>query len=145
MNIPALSWLLTYLFNALWQIPLVFAAAWIVVRIAHRSGPRAEHRIWVGALVLQIALPACNLRIAAVWHTLSTLLPAHGNSGSSGVQVLFGPAVAQGGGTPASVCARSMHPHRLGLRHALLCRSSRMGTHRDPASRSHRQAHRVFR
>ncbi|MGA9716918.1 MAG: M56 family metallopeptidase [Acidobacteriaceae bacterium] len=98
MNIPALSWLLTYLFNALWQIPLVFAAAWIVVRIAHRSGPRAEHRIWVGALVLQIALPACNLRIAAVWHTLSTLLPAHGNFGSSGVQVFFGPAIAQGGG-----------------------------------------------
>lgn len=97
MNAPALSWLLSYLFNALWQIPLVFAAAWIVVRIAHRSGVRAEHRIWVGALMFQIALPACNLRIAAVWHALRTLLPGHGNVGSGGVQVFFGPATVQRG------------------------------------------------
>ena len=102
MNAPALSWLLSYLFNALWQIPLVFAAAWIAVRIAHRSGPRAEHRIWVGALMFQLALPACNLRIPGirmtdVWPALRSLLPAHGNAGSGSVQVLFGRATVQGG------------------------------------------------
>ncbi len=97
MNTPALSWLLSYLFNALWQIPLVFAGTWIVIRIARGSGPRAEHRIWVGALLLQIALPACNLRITTLWQALRSLLPAHGNAGSGGVQVLFGPAKAQAG------------------------------------------------
>ena len=100
MNTPALSSLLSYLFNALWQIPLLFAAAWIVARIARRAGPRAEHRIWVGTLLLQLVLPACNLhfrevRIAAVWNALRSLLPAHGNAGSGGVQVLLGPATAQ--------------------------------------------------
>jgi TonB family protein len=102
MNAPALSWLLSYLFNALWQIPLVFAAAWIVVRIAHRSGPRAEHRIWIGALLLQLLLPACNLRIPNIritdlWHALRSLLPVHGNPGSGGVQVVLGPPSAQAG------------------------------------------------
>ncbi len=97
MNTPALSWLLSYLFNALWQIPLLFVAAWVVARIARRSGPRAEHRIWLGALLLQIALPACNLRTAAVWRALHSLLPARGDAGIAGVQVFFGPATAQAG------------------------------------------------
>ncbi len=91
MNTPVLS----YLFNALWQIPLLFVASWSIARLARRSGPRAEHRIWLGALLLQIALPACNLRIAAVWRAVHSLLPAHGNAGSDGVQVFFGPATAQ--------------------------------------------------
>jgi TonB family protein len=97
MNLASFSWLLSYLFNALWQVPLVFAATWLVTRIARRSGPRAEHRIWVGALLLQIALPACNLHIAALWQALSRLLPEHGNARTAGVQVLFGPATAQAG------------------------------------------------
>lgn len=96
MTTHALAWLLSYLFNALWQIPLVFAAAWIVVRIAHRSGPRAEHRIWVGALLLQLGLPACSLRITALWQTLRSMLPEHASAGSGGVQVLFGPATVHG-------------------------------------------------
>jgi TonB family protein len=97
MNTPALSWLLSYLFNALWQIPLLFVATWIIARLARRSGPRAEHGIWLGALLLQIALPACDLRIAALWRALHSLLPARGNAGSSGVQIFFGPATAQAG------------------------------------------------
>jgi TonB family protein len=97
MNTPTLSWLLSYLFNALWQIPLLFAITWIVARLTRRSGPPAEHRIWIGALLLQIALPACSLRIAAVWRALHSLLPARGNAGSGGVQVIFGPATAQAG------------------------------------------------
>jgi TonB family protein len=97
MNTPVLSWLLSYLFNALWQIPLLFVAAWVVTRIARRAGPRAEHRIWVGALLLQLALPACNLRIAAVWRVLHSLLPASGNAGIGGVQVFLGPATIRAG------------------------------------------------
>lgn len=89
--------LLSYLFNALWQIPLLFAAAWLAARILRRPGPHAEHRLWVGALLLQIALPACNLRIGELWNMLLSFLPPHGTTDSSGVRVLFGPAMAAGG------------------------------------------------
>jgi hypothetical protein len=58
-----LPWVLSYLFNALWQIPMVFAAAWIATRILRRAGPRIEHRVWVAALLLQVALPASSVRI----------------------------------------------------------------------------------
>jgi TonB family protein len=95
-------WLLSYLFNALWQTPLIFAAAWLAARLVRRAGPRVEHRVWVGALLLQIALPAGNLRIAAVripelWRALLGLfLPASAaNAGS--VHVVFGPASATAG------------------------------------------------
>ena len=39
LSSPVLSWLLSYLFNALWQIPLVFAAAWIAARMLRRADP----------------------------------------------------------------------------------------------------------
>lgn len=53
------AFLLSYLANALWQIPLLFAAAWLAARLLRPAGPLAEHRIWTAALALQIVLPAC--------------------------------------------------------------------------------------
>ena len=67
LSSPVLSWLLSYLFNALWQIPLLFAAAWLATRMLRRAHPRVEHRVWVAALLLQIALPACSLHIGSLW------------------------------------------------------------------------------
>lgn len=96
MNALVFPWLLSYLFNALWQIPLVFAAAWIVARMLHRASPRAGHRVWVAALLLQIALPACTLRIAALWYALLSLLPTRAAANQIGVRVLFGPATVTG-------------------------------------------------
>jgi bla regulator protein blaR1 len=94
---PALAWLLSYLFNALWQIPLVFAAAWLGSRLLRRAGVDAEHRLWVGALLLQIGLPACNLRIAALWYALVGLFPSTGATNAGAIRIVFGPATAAGG------------------------------------------------
>jgi bla regulator protein blaR1 len=99
LSTPVLSWLLSYLFNALWQIPLLFAAAWIVTRMLYRTHPRIGHRIWVGALLLQIALPACNLHVASLWHALLNLLPSTGSVSNGGVHILMGSAATAGGGT----------------------------------------------
>jgi TonB family protein len=55
------SVLLSYVLNSLWQAPLVFAAAWIAARALRGVGPAAEHRVWVGALLLESALPAVSL------------------------------------------------------------------------------------
>jgi TonB family protein len=70
LSSPVLSWLLSYLFNALWQIPLIFAAAWFAARMLRRTHPRVEHRVWVAALLLQIALPACSLHIGSLWASM---------------------------------------------------------------------------
>ena len=56
-------WLLTYLLNALWQVPLVFLAAWTSARLVRRGGPHMAHRVWVAALLLEPVLPICNVRL----------------------------------------------------------------------------------
>jgi TonB family protein len=94
MNSLAFPWLLSYLFNALWQIPLIFAAAWVVSRMLRSASPRAGHRVWVASLLLQIALPACTLRITALWYALLNLLPTRADASHGDVRVLFGPATA---------------------------------------------------
>jgi TonB family protein len=57
---------LNYLLNALWQVPLLYLVAALAVRLTKSAGPQIEHRIWVAALFLEAALPACafapNLR-----------------------------------------------------------------------------------
>ena len=60
------SWVLGYLLNALWQVPLVFAAAWMAARLARPLGPRTEHRVWAGALILQAILPLCQFHLAGL-------------------------------------------------------------------------------
>jgi len=58
------SFSLTYLLNSLWQVPLVFAAAWLAARAVRRSSIAMEHRIWVSALALAALLPACAFQPA---------------------------------------------------------------------------------
>ena len=98
-----LPWLLSYVFNALWQIPLLFAAAWIAARMLRRAHPCVEHRVWVAALLVQIALPACSLHIgtlwAGMWVTLRSITffwkqPSLIRGAET--SILFGPGVAGG-------------------------------------------------
>ena len=92
--LPVESWLFEYLLNALWQVPLIFAATWIMARIAHRTGPHIEHRLWVAALFLEVLLPACRLRVTellqSLWTTLRMSLA--GTADGSNVRILTGPA-----------------------------------------------------
>lgn len=67
------SWLLSYLANSLWQVPLLFLAGYLAARIARTIGARAEHRVWVITLMLQALLPACS---AFSWTWLSRLVTA---------------------------------------------------------------------
>lgn len=64
------SCVLSYLLNSLWQIPLLFAAAWMLARLV-RNASAVEHRVWVVALILQSILPACSL---FSWSWASSLL-----------------------------------------------------------------------
>jgi TonB family protein len=107
MNTMAAS-LTLYLLNAVWQIPLVFAAAWIAARLARPIGPRTEHRIWAAALIIEVVLPALRIdrtaRTAALaalsgwWQSAVALFSRTfgSHSASSEVRVLMGPANASG-------------------------------------------------
>jgi TonB family protein len=65
------SVIVSYVLNSLWQVPLLFAAAWIAARLVRAAGPGAEHRVWVGALVLESLLPALSIlpweRVHLAW------------------------------------------------------------------------------
>jgi hypothetical protein len=89
------SWVLSYLANSLWQVPLLFAAGWVAARLSRRLGPAAEHRVWVSVVLLQALVPAMSL---LPWQRLPGLLPwgrAHTHSGS--VTIFMGPGTAVGG------------------------------------------------
>ena len=51
------TFVLGYLVNSLWQVPLVCAAGYGSARLVRRLGPEAEHRVWVAALLIAVILP----------------------------------------------------------------------------------------
>ena len=89
-------WLLTYLLNALWQVPLVFLAAWTAARLARRAGPRMEHRVWVAALLLEPVLPLCNVELNELGRQAWALALwfEHGGAGKDHVRVILGEGTA---------------------------------------------------
>jgi TonB family protein len=72
------SWILSYLLNSLWQVPLLFAAGWVAARVLRTVGAAAEHRVWVSALLLQSFLPACSVLPWGWLRALFALGDAHG-------------------------------------------------------------------
>jgi beta-lactamase regulating signal transducer with metallopeptidase domain len=91
------SFLLSYLVNSLWQLPLLFCAAWLAARLLRPLGATAEHRVWVSALLLQVLLPALSI-ISLDW--LQILIPSllrSGHEGDAHVSTIMGPASVSGG------------------------------------------------
>ncbi len=95
---PLETWLLNYLINSVWQIPLLYAAAWLVVRSVRRNGPALQHRIWVSTLILELLLPACTLSPPQLVGALWQFIPWHAAAAPSTVSipVTTGPAYAHG-------------------------------------------------
>jgi len=89
-------WLLTYLLNALWQVPLVFLAASIAARLARPAGPRMEHRVWVAALLLEPVLPLCNFQLNELGRQAWALALwfQHGAAGTGHARVILGDGTA---------------------------------------------------
>jgi beta-lactamase regulating signal transducer with metallopeptidase domain len=52
----------TYVLNALWQIPVIAATAWLCMTLANRLPARYHHAVWVAALLLGVVLPLLTLR-----------------------------------------------------------------------------------
>lgn len=52
---------LTFLGNALWQIPAILAVAAVGARLLRRGPARYRHALWVGALAASVLLPVASL------------------------------------------------------------------------------------
>jgi TonB family protein len=94
------SWWLGYLLNSLWQLPMVFAAAWLVSRLVRRVDSRMEHRVWVSALLLEVVLPACHFRLGELLREMWWLvLPGWGGGAAQGqIRIAIGAGAAHGNG-----------------------------------------------
>ena len=90
------SWVLAYLLNSLWQVPLVFCAALAAGRLARPAGPRMEHRVWVGALLLEAFLPFCHIQLNELWQRAwgLALWFLHGSAGNGETRVILGAGTA---------------------------------------------------
>jgi TonB family protein len=83
-------WILDYLLNSLWQLPLLFAAGSLAARLLRSAGAAAEHRVWVITLILQSLIPALS---TLPWEWLRTLSLWHWNASRAGeaqVSVVMG-------------------------------------------------------
>jgi TonB family protein len=89
-------WILAYLLNSLWQLPLLFAAGWLAARALRSIGAAAEHRVWVLVLLLQSLLPAFSifswewLRKLSFWNWHAS------RAGGAHVSVVMGAGTAIG-------------------------------------------------
>src|ERR1700761_5719865 len=91
------TYIVSYALNSLWQLPVLTAAGWLLSRLLRPAGPRAEHRLWVGILLLQTLLPASFL---VSWEWLRSLqfwIRHGGPAANSQVTVALGPGTALGG------------------------------------------------
>ena len=77
---------LSYALNALWQVPLVVCAGWLVSRLCRGLHPRVLHRVWPTTLLLAVIAPG----LAAVrgWAMAST------HAGAAGIRLLASGAEA---------------------------------------------------
>jgi TonB family protein len=89
-------WVLSYLLNSLWQVPLLFAAGWLAARALNSAGAAVEHRVWVITLLLQSLLPACS-NLPWNWLGMLPLWTRHaGNAGQPHVSVVMGAGTGLG-------------------------------------------------
>ena len=68
------SFLLTYALNALWQVPLIFAAVWLAARASRRAAPAFHHTLWTAALFAELLLPALSATPAELLQSAQTWL-----------------------------------------------------------------------
>ena len=94
MERSSMVWVVDYLMNSAWQVPLVFLVAFLTGRLVSRLySVVALHWTWVGALALATVLPACRFHIGLSvpwWHAAAiaggrvqvTILPGAAAAGN---------------------------------------------------------------
>lgn len=77
-----------YLANALWQLPLLAAGAWLLLRLI-KPGPAVQHRVWLAVLVVGLLLPLYGCAGVELTSCHEAMIPQTGKP----------PSTPSGGGT----------------------------------------------
>jgi TonB family protein len=85
------SIILSYLANALWQVPLLFAAGWLAARVIRKIGSAAEHRVWVSVLLLQAFLPGTSTIPLETIHSFFNFFGGPQSPDQLHVSIVMGP------------------------------------------------------
>lgn len=93
--------LLTFLLNALWQVPLVAAVAALACRMMGNGPASHRHAVWVAALVISLLLPMASLRRGDDSTLLRSAVPPAA-SALAGASSAASATLAAAGAAPAS-------------------------------------------
>ena len=63
--------MLEYLANALWQLPVLAAGAWVLLWLM-KPGPRTQYSVWLAVLGIAVLLPAWGIRSGKIVATART-------------------------------------------------------------------------
>ncbi len=63
---PLINWCTFFVLNSVWQFPVLFAIAALLVRFLPKLSNALEYRIWVGCLLLGVAVPSLSTYLAVV-------------------------------------------------------------------------------
>jgi len=88
------EFVLGYLVNSLWQVPLICLAGYGCARLVRRMGPQVEQWVWVTALLVAAILPGCG--VTGDWMPHGFGIGSHA-TGATGVQVEIGGFVQSAG------------------------------------------------
>ena len=88
-----------YAVNALWQLPLLAAGAWLLLRLV-KPAPAAQHRVWLGVLGLALVLPLYGTvsRSASTASVPAQAIGAQAAQAANGFSPIAFDAVGQPGG-----------------------------------------------
>jgi TonB family protein len=88
------AFVLGYVVNSLWQVPLICVAGYVCARWMRGIGPQAEHWVWVTALMVAAILPVCAGAAIGMPHLFGR---AGAGTGIAAVQVQMGRFTQVGG------------------------------------------------
>lgn len=96
MKSPFVLWVVDYLVNSAWQVPLLLLAAMVAARLTKQMGAGTVHRVWVGALLLAVVLPGCGgASVRGIVEVIgAALLGLSAGTGNGEVRVESGPGVS---------------------------------------------------
>src|SRR6185312_7711687 len=114
---------LTFLLNALWQIPAAVAGGLLGTRLLRRAPARQRHGLWLAVAGLCLALPAASLRRA----DLPSRQPAAVSGVPAAAAPLAGPELAPPGLRPARYAPAAGAAVAAGYAFLLLFRGFRLG------------------
>ena len=90
------AWLVSCLWNSVWQVPLLFVAGLLASRVVRACAAVSEHRVWVTVLLLQAAIPGLSSLTLPWLDPMAWTRWIHGTGTQGLITVQIGPGTVNG-------------------------------------------------